>query len=88
MRAPDRGETAPKRSGLPGGTQLTLSYRYLTPALAGPWRMRQEEAIDDAIRAGQAARDTTERPDYTWLVNGRIEAVAAEPLIAGDPTTI
>jgi hypothetical protein len=47
--------------------------------------VRHEEAIEDAIRAGQAARDTTERPDYTWLVNGRIEA-AAEPLIADNPT--
>jgi hypothetical protein len=85
MRTPDHGETALKPGVFPGGTQLTLSYRYLTPALAGPWRVRHEEAIEDAIRAGQAARDTTERPDYTWLVNGRIEA-AAEPLIADNPT--
>jgi hypothetical protein len=59
----------------------------LTHALAGPWRVRQEEAIEDAIRAGQAARDTTECPDYTWLVNGRIEAAAAEPLIADNLAT-
>lgn len=31
-------------------------FRYRTPVLAGPWRDRLEDAVTDAMRAGQVDR--------------------------------
>jgi hypothetical protein len=33
-----------------------MRYRYRSPALHGPWRDDREQAIGDAIGAGQATR--------------------------------
>ena len=48
-------------------------YRYRTPALCGPWRESEDQAIEDAIGAKQAIR-TDEVPEgWRWLLPGRIE---------------
>lgn len=48
-------------------------YRYVTPALYGPWRESREEALADAVRARQARPDPDEQ-DRIVLVDGtRIE---------------
>ena len=46
-------------------------YRYRTAVLVGPWRAEPETALNDAIRAGQAARE--EGGDVDWRVAGEIE---------------
>ena len=33
---------------------IKCSYRYVTPALKGHWRITREEALSDALMAGQA----------------------------------
>ena len=47
-------------------------YRYRTCVLVGPWRHRREEAIADALRAGQARRADA-GVDVVWVVGGAIE---------------
>lgn len=47
-------------------------YRYRTLVLAGPWRSRPEDAIDDAVTARQARFEEGGR--LVWLVQGSIEA--------------
>jgi len=49
-----------------------LRYRYRTCVLVGPWRDRREEAIADALRAGQARRADA-GTDLVWIVSGAIE---------------
>lgn len=49
-------------------------YRYLTPALVGPWRTSPGQALDDAIRAGQARYDLSGK--RIELLVGRIEEKA------------
>ena len=57
-------------------------YRYRTAALLGPWRASPEEAVADAVRAGQAFRDADRR--LAWRVSGSIEHVTGElPIDAG-----
>lgn len=56
----------------------TPRYRYRTAALIGPWRRVREEAIDDAVKAGQAVRGPDDRHVMTWLVHGEIEMMAGK----------
>ena len=46
-------------------------YRYRTTVLAGPWRRRPDQALEDAVMAGQARRDEEDR--VVWKVDGTIE---------------
>jgi hypothetical protein len=48
-----------------------MRYRYCTPALAGTWRDTPGEALDDAVRAGQARIDASGR--QIEMLIGRIE---------------
>jgi hypothetical protein len=48
-------------------------YRYRTKALVGPWRPTRLQAIEDAVKARQAVRDTASGPDVNWRVEGEIE---------------
>jgi len=48
-------------------------YRYRTAALAGPWRDTHHAAVDDAIRANQAAAGGEDSGGVRWIVPGRIE---------------
>jgi hypothetical protein len=57
----------------------THAFRYRTGALLGPWRATVRAAVRDAIRAGQARRDTG-RAGWHWAVPGRIEALGQMPL--------
>lgn len=50
-------------------------YRYRTKVLVGPWRASPDDAAEDAIRAGQAHRETDD-VSLRWLVSGRIESTA------------
>ena len=57
-------------------------YRYCTPALAGPWRNSPSEALDDALKAGQARPDPT--GSQIQMLIGRIEQ-AEVPGSIGEP---
>jgi hypothetical protein len=48
-----------------------MLYRYCTPALAGSWRETPGEALNDAVRAGQARIDPSGR--HIEMLIGRIE---------------
>lgn len=50
-------------------------YRYRTPALVGPWRKTERQALLDALRARQALRDESDRHAVRWLVPGQIEEI-------------
>ncbi len=52
-------------------------YRYRTPALVGPWRKTETQALRDAMRARQAMRDERDRRAVRWLVPGQIEQMEA-----------
>jgi len=52
-------------------------YRYRTPALVGPWRKTERQAVLDALRARQALRDERDRHAVRWLVPGQIEEIEA-----------
>ena len=41
--------------------------------LAGPWRPNSDQAVEDAVKAKQAARDGEAECGIRWLVPGRIE---------------
>ena len=49
-------------------------FRYSTAALVGPWRTSPGQALDDAIRAGQARYDLSGK--RIELLVGRIEEKA------------
>lgn len=53
-------------------------YRYRTPALTGPWRDRHAAAVNDAVKAKQAAMDHDDPSALHWIVPGRIEERAIE----------
>jgi hypothetical protein len=57
-----------------GGEGPVTLYRYSTAALVGPWRKSPSEALDDAIKAGQARYDLTGK--RIELLVGRIEEAA------------
>ncbi|MGQ0589224.1 MAG: hypothetical protein ACT4N8_06800 [Sphingosinicella sp.] len=46
-------------------------YRYRTDVLVGAWRAKREQAIEDAVLAGQARFN--EALELEWLVPGEIE---------------
>lgn len=56
------------------GEKRLPRYRYQTPALTGPWRESEAEALADAVRANQLR---IEGEDRQWLVPGHIEESAA-----------
>jgi len=47
-------------------------YRYRTPALVGPWRESQDDALRDAARAGQLVFEGNGSA-MRWVVAGEIE---------------
>jgi hypothetical protein len=51
--------------------QRTRNYRYRTTVLVGSWRPTREAAIEDAIKAKQAARG--DEDEVNWIVPGKIE---------------
>jgi len=53
-------------------------YRYRTPALTGPWRDAHDAAVDDAIKAKQAAIEGDDSSALRWIVPGRIEERVTE----------
>ena len=48
-----------------------MRYRYQSPVLHGPWRDTREQAIADAIRAGQAERGAD--GSLIWRDRARLE---------------
>jgi hypothetical protein len=48
-------------------------YRYRTPALTGPWRESQDDAVRDAVNAKQAQYDDEQPSGVKWIVPGEIE---------------
>ena len=46
-------------------------YRYRTDVLVGTWRAKREQAVGDAVLAGQARFN--EALELEWLVRGVIE---------------
>jgi hypothetical protein len=58
-------------------------YRYRTPALTGPWRESQDDAVGDAVRAKQAQYDEDQPSGVKWIVPGEIEARNNEEAAAG-----
>ena len=55
-----QGQRVAKRSE--GGTsrppdQTITQYRFVAPAIHGVWRNSREQAVEDALKAGQASRD-------------------------------
>ena len=58
------------------------AFRFATSVLVGPWRPSRDEALSDAVQAGQAVRDRNRPDGLEWRVDGRIEEVrrsAASP---------
>jgi hypothetical protein len=45
-------------------------YRYRTAVLVGPWRRSADQALQDAVAAGQAKLD---HAGPRWQVNGMVE---------------
>lgn len=56
-------------------------FRFRSGAIIGRWRTTERQAIEDAIRCGQARRT---RSEVTWLVDGRIEPAeeVSAPIVA------
>ena len=48
-------------------------FRYISGPLYGKWRWSFCEAVEDAIKAGQATEGTEASDAITWLAGGRIE---------------
>ena len=57
--------------------EMTRRYRYRTSVLVGSWRPSRELAIDDAIKAKQAAPESDGPNGISWIVPGRIEETEA-----------
>lgn len=53
-------------------------YRYRTPALVGPWRESQDDALRDAARAGQLVLEGSGSA-MRWMVAGEIEERLERP---------
>lgn len=60
-----------------GLEEMTRRYRYRTTVLVGSWRPSRELAIDDAIKAKQAAPESDGPNGISWIVPGRIEETEA-----------
>ena len=56
---------------------MNRRYRYRTPVLIGSWRSSREQAVEDAIKAKQAAREPGGETEIKWIVPGTIEEVEA-----------
>lgn len=52
---------------------MTRVFRYRTVALIGPWRDTPQAAMQDAMKAKQAAQDGGRDFGLRWLVPGSIE---------------
>ena len=50
-----------------------IRHRYRTVALVGAWRHSRGEAVQDALRAGQARHDDRAPDGAAWAVPGEIE---------------
>ena len=48
-------------------------YRYVTPALHGRWRTTRQEALVDAMRAGQARANPAQPDGIVMLASVEIE---------------
>lgn len=48
-------------------------YRYRSPVLHGPWRNSQNEAVEDAITAGQAVREGEDEARIHWRDSAGVE---------------
>ena len=53
-------------------------YRYVTPALHGRWRNTHQEALVDAMRAGQARASPGDPGGIVMLCGVRIEERPSE----------
>lgn len=53
-------------------------FRFTTSVLVGPWRSSREEALGDAVKAGQAVRSLATPDGLEWRVIGRIEECERE----------
>ena len=53
-------------------------YRYVTPALHGRWRNTRQEALVDAMRAGQAHASSGRPGEIEMLGGVRIEERVSE----------
>ena len=56
-----------------GGAGQVRRYRYRTPALTGPWRESNADAVGDAVKAKQAQYDDSAPEGVKWIVPGEIE---------------
>lgn len=59
-------------------------YRYRTKALVGRWRANLDEAVEDAVRAGQARRETGDS-SIRWIVTGEIETALGRHVESNEP---
>jgi len=53
-------------------------YRYVTPALHGRWRNTRQEALVDAMRAGQARANAAQPDGIVMLASVEIEERSCE----------
>jgi hypothetical protein len=58
-------------------------YRYRTPALTGPWRDSEADAVRDAVNAKQANYDEDQPSGVKWIVPGEIEVRNNEQAATG-----
>ena len=56
---------------------MTRQFRYRTSVLVGSWRQSREAAIEDAVKAKQAAREDADQAAIKWIVPGKIEEIEA-----------
>ena len=60
-------------------------YRYVTPALHGRWRTTRQEALVDAMRAGQARANSAQPGGIEMLASVEIEERSCEAGECGHP---
>ena len=71
--APRANEGIVNASQRPEDISFPCRYRYRTCALLGRWQNTHEEAVADAIRAGQVDRVESQPDLCRWRIEGRIE---------------
>ena len=59
-----------------------MKYRYRSPVLHGPWRASREQAVEDAIRAGQAGR--ADDGSIRWYDDARLEEEGGDLIVESD----
>ena len=62
-----------------------ICYRYVTPALHGRWRTTRQEALVDAMRAGQARANAALPDGIVMLASVEIEQRSCEAGECGMP---